>query len=204
MGADPVKPEEIVFDEASHTYTVRGERWPGVTSILDPYLTDFSRVPDDILRRAREWGKAVHQTIELYEQNDLDYDSLASELLLALQQYMKAKEHMGWRVVGSEIPVAHAMHRYAGTLDLVAYAGNRKTADQVDVKTGVMPPSVGPQTSAYTEAYHHMKQPHRIGRRFCLFIGTESFKVYPLKEASDFSIFLSCLNLTRFKEKHRV
>lgn len=204
MAIAPVKPEEIIFDEEAHTYTVRGERWPGVTSILDPYLNDFSHVPAETLKRAREWGTAVHHMVELYEQNDLSVESLDPALVRVLRQYAKAIDAMKWRVVACEVPVAHALHRYAGKLDLIAYAGDRKTADEIDVKTGVFPASVGPQTGAYAEAYHHMKFEHRIGRRFCLYLSQDKYQISPLKGQSDFTTFLSCLNITRFKEHHNV
>jgi len=69
----------FAFDETTHTYRLDGKVLPSVTTILKP-LYDFSAVPRDILERARRFGNAVHKTIELYLNDDLDEDTLDEPL----------------------------------------------------------------------------------------------------------------------------
>ena len=69
----------VDFDPATHTYTSEGRRVPSVTQCIDR-LNDYSMVPADLLERKRELGTAVHQATALYDQDDLDWGSVADEV----------------------------------------------------------------------------------------------------------------------------
>jgi hypothetical protein len=67
--------DALVFDEATHTYTLDGERLPSVTQILQRAgAIDFSHIPPTILEAARERGTAVHKAVHYFNENDLDVD----------------------------------------------------------------------------------------------------------------------------------
>jgi hypothetical protein len=48
----------LTFDEASHTYRVGGEVWPGVTSVLEP-LQFLDGIPWAVLEAARKFAERV-------------------------------------------------------------------------------------------------------------------------------------------------
>jgi len=202
---DPIRPEDILFSEQGHIYYVRGEAWTSVTTVLDAQLNrGFANVDPEVLRRAREWGTAVHDLVQFHEDGDLDVDALAPELREVLRQYSLAKAHYEWTALAWEMPVAHCLHRYAGRLDLIVQGPGYKAL--VDIKSGLLLPSVRPQTAAYLEAYQSMKLPgkHKITRRYVLQLERGTYRVRRLQDSQDFSIFVSCLNVMRFMESAKV
>lgn len=195
---------QIDFDSDTHRYTVDGDVWPSVTQVLAP-LTDFSRVPPETLERARNFGTAVHAMIDLDTRNDLDEDSLDEPLRNVLAQYRQAMRKKAW-AYQSELRLGNAALKYAGTADMVASDAKGRII-VVDVKTGAVPPTVGSQTAAYAAAWLSMRDDpkrHALPRRECLALTETSFKWHKLDDPSDWSIFLSALNIYRFKEQHHV
>lgn len=111
---------EFIFNEELHRYTLNGVVLPSVTQILKP-LHDFSCVPADVLRRACEFGTAVHKTVELYLRDDLDEDSLDEPLYNCLLAY-KAFEADHYDVLDCSYQIEtiqyHPKLKYAGTPDI--------------------------------------------------------------------------------------
>lgn len=186
----------IDFDADTHTYRVGGEVWPSVTQILAP-LNDLSMVDPDVLARAAAFGSHVHEACHLDNMGVLDYDALDP----ALRPYVDA-----WRqfladtravVISSECRIAHPKLRYVGTLDTAALI--RKKPTIIDIKSGsVVPRTVGPQTAAYADAYVGP----RIKDRLCVHLNGGTYKVHPLREPTDLSIFRSALNLHYWRQKN--
>jgi hypothetical protein len=111
---------DLVFDEVLHRYTLDGVVIPSVTQIMKP-LYDFSHVNQDVLRRAGDFGTAVHKTIELYLADDLDEDSLDENLLnpfLAFKAWQA--DNYGIDLDGARIERFgyHKKLKYAGTPDI--------------------------------------------------------------------------------------
>jgi len=110
----------LIFDEATHTYTLNGKRLPSVTQILKP-LYDFSMVPADVLKRAGEFGTAVHKTVELYLLGDLDEEALDEGLKGPLAAFKDWEISEGILVLPSDNIEVIGFHRkllYAGTPDI--------------------------------------------------------------------------------------
>ena len=110
----------FTFNEEFHCYELDGKPLPSVTRILKP-LYDFSAVHPDVLKRAGEFGTAVHKTIELYLRDDLDEDSLDENLynpLLAFKAWQADNYEFHDRLFTIETPDYHAKLKYAGTADL--------------------------------------------------------------------------------------
>ena len=78
----------LVFNEDRHEYSLDGQRLPSVTQLLAP-LVDYSKVPKDVLERAQQLGTAVHRMTELFDNDDLDEDSLSDELRPYLAGWIK-------------------------------------------------------------------------------------------------------------------
>lgn len=207
MQTDALRSDEIVFDAELHRYTVRGEVFPSVTQALD-LLNDFSKVNADVLERARNFGTAVHEMVRLDVVGKLDEDNLDPVLAPWLVTWRGWLHQTQQRILLSEYRVASLAHRYAGTLDLACINAKTGALMVVDVKTGQIPATVGPQTAAYLSALQQMDG-YPFGAsmrtkpvRYCLSLTANGARLIPLKEESDFSIFLSALNCYKFKEKH--
>ena len=81
----------LTFRESDHKYFLNGEELPSVSKIKEP-LTDFSMVAPDVMRRAQNFGKAVHKMAELYLLEQLDFSTLDEGLfgpLAAFELWLK-------------------------------------------------------------------------------------------------------------------
>jgi hypothetical protein len=187
----------LTFDEATHSYTLDGNRVPSVTQVLN-VLEDWEGVPPDRLEAARLFGQRVHEACALLVRGVLDWDSLNAALVPYVEGARNFLRMSGAVVIASELRLGNSRHRYAGTLDLMVEWRGQCLAD---FKSGVVPRTVGPQTAAYSESYreHYQQRPKR---RYCIQLNPEAphgYRVHELKNPSDFSLFLSCLNVWRAK-----
>ena len=86
------------------------------------------------------------------------------------------------------------------------YIEQRSRWAVLDIKTGIKPLSVGPQTAAYLEALRHMPswtQLPKMVERYCLELRPEKYRLHKLDDPSDWNLFLSCLNVFLAVEKRR-
>ena len=191
----------IDFDPVEHIYTHNGVAVPSVTQILAP-LADFEHVPWDRLQAAADFGRNVHTAVEYLIAGTLDWTDLDDALL----PYVKAADK--WlalnnpTIIATEQRVYHERLRYAGTVDLVCEIRAR-TRDHVEVidwkSSAVMPiQTVGPQTAAYSNS---LPIDRARKRRAVLLQPNGEPKDYPLTNANDWSIFTSCLNIHKWKNK---
>lgn len=186
---------ELAYDEARHEYRVGGRIVPSVTQVLG-ILNDFRGVPTEVLERSAEFGRHVHLAVDLMLRGVLDWDSLDAALLPYVNGARRFVEESGLAVIASEMRVYHKALRFAGTLDLLAeWKGLRSV---FDFKTGQIPRTVGPQTSAYALAHDHMES-LPVKRRYCVQLLPHDYRVHPLTDPADRSIFQSCLNIWRFR-----
>ena len=189
----------LTFDAETHTYTLGGRHVPSVTQVLDSQLMDWSKVPPDVLEAARLFGQHVHEAVAFELRGILDWASLDPAIapyIEGLRNFMRKGDFVP---IASELRMGHALHRVAGTLDL--YGPVREVSSLIDVKSGAVPRTVGPQTAAYAELYHHTYG-ERVKRRHCLELNpnySEGFKLHRLNDPADWSIFQSALNCWRFK-----
>lgn len=198
----------LEFDPAAHRYKLDGTPVPSVTQVLDPLL-ELWRIPAAVLKAAGDFGAHVHLACHLWNLGQLDEAALDPHLqpyLLGWKNFLSAT---GCELVNSEQQVFHPKYRYAGTLDAQGLMPRPRSRDPVhtliDIKSGLVPPTVGPQTAAYAECLRAMPEPRVIKRRLCVQLhdgGPPFFKVFDLTEVGDFSMFLSALNIFRFKERH--
>jgi hypothetical protein len=182
---------ELEFEEATHTYRYRGRIVPSVTEILRP-LSDFSGADPVKLEAGRRRGTAVHRVIELDNRGELDEESVDGEYLPRLNQWRLFIRESGFVVTACEQRVHHRSFGYAGTVDVVGeWQG---TSWVVDIKTGRIPKSAGPQLAAYQMALEPKPR-----RRLCVQVSDHRYELQECKSLSDFALFQSCLNIWRFK-----
>lgn len=193
---------ELIFDAATHTYTLGGKRLPSVTEIIqDCRLEDYSMVPPDVLEAAREFGSHVHQATHLFDLGELDWATLDPEIKPYVEAWGTFLDDTGAVVIASEQPVVHEKLGYAGTPDRGLAWDSRIVIPDLKA-TAVVPRTVGIQTSAYAEAYQSMRG-GRKPDRCCVHLTPNAkgrpYKSHPRRELSDWSMFLSALNCWRFR-----
>ena len=197
---------ELMFDEAAHRYTLAGGVLPSVTQILKP-LYDFNGINPAMLQAKALLGQNVHRACELLDRDDLDEETDAGRAALApiagyLSGYKAFKTDMKPVIVENETRLFHPAHMYAGQLDR-----RYKIVGQVwdiDLKSTVaMSPIVALQTAAYTELL-------KVARSYCGKVRRGALQLFPngkyklheFADPSDFTVFLSLLNIHRFKERN--
>lgn len=193
--------DTIAFDEATHTYRVRGQIVPGVTSILQP-LVDFSGIPPAVLAAKADLGTRVHLACELDDQDDLDEASVEGDVAPYLAAYRRFRAEVRPEILLNERRVYHKTWHYCGTADRAMRIQGLNW--MVDLKTCFTTPmSAGPQTAAYARAVEHMKllDIHKRGALRLRPDGT--YRLDELNHSNDWSCFLACLTLRSFMENHR-
>lgn len=187
------------FDEATHTYTENGVRVPSVTQILAP-LNDLSFIKPDVLQFKRDLGTAVHKATELYDLGELDESTVSPLVQPYLDGWIRLRAELPFEILGMEERVFHPAHRYAGTYDrLVMLDGKRCVWD---LKTGGMFPSYGPQTAAYKNAVEKQHGVRIEGRYTVELRDDGTYRLHAMEDPDDWPVFLGCLALHRFKNKH--
>lgn len=170
--------------------------------MIEP-LTDYSSIPRHILDAAADRGTAVHLATELYDRDDLDEDSLDELLVPYLAGWKLFLRDTQFAPEFIEYRVWHKTHFYAGTIDRIGLLNGERWV--LDIKsTALLYPAMGVQAAAYQEAHNsHVKKTDRITRRGIVQLkddGTYHFQEYDDK--TDFSVFLSYLNLHNWRAKH--
>jgi len=197
---------QIDFEAEGHVYRLDGQVVPSVTQVLS-LLEDWSHVDPVVLEAARVFGQHVHDAVHLWNIGELDWDTLDKPLVRPVEQWAELIEDNDITIIASEIVVAHPLLKCAGRLDtLVEWRKRRCVRGILDVKSGQIPRTVGPQTDAYKTFYEYMNKPCiSIARRDVVQLTGEPdkpAKLRQLTDRTDFPIFQSALNCWRFKNGH--
>lgn len=191
----------IDFDPVTHTYSRNGLVVPGVTSVIESVLDQFAGVPQEVLEQARIRGQHVHKATALYDLDDLDIATLDVALLPFLEAWIKFRKETGFHPLAVEEQIYHPRYHYAGTFDRVGALFGELAL--IDIKSGAVFPSVGPQSVAYAAAYNH-RRADKIRTRWAVQLSADgNYKLHQLKDWNgDFSVFLSALNLRMWRIKN--
>lgn len=188
----------LTFDPALHEYHFDKIKAPGVTRVLQRW-NGLEHVDADRLAMLAEFGRHVHEAVDMYNKGILDHASLTPAVESYLAGWIRFEVESGFVVTQSEYRVYHPKMGYAGTLDSLGYFTHKKTMSLVDVKTGLtMPKGVGPQTAAYAEAYAKQERV-RKPMRYCCLLGPGTYKLEALVNVSDFDIFKAALTIHRWE-----
>jgi hypothetical protein len=196
----------LTFNEATHTYTVDGVVVPGVTTVLGAVgIPDLSMVPKELLERSSAFGTAVHRACELDDKDDLDETDLDEALRAPLEQWRQIRDSL----VGKygkpekeliEVPLYSALG-FAGKPDNVWCYPSKSLLITIDKKTGITS-QAGPQTAAYeklAEELFGIKFRKKLRFACHLLYGKELGKLVEFKQATDWNVFLSALNIHKYK-----
>ena len=186
---------QFEFDHIAHRYTLNGCVLPSVTTILRG-LDDFAHVPARVLEKARDRGNRVHAACNLDVLGTLDENTVDDEVAPYLAQFRRFMRESGFQPTLSECRVYDDKLWYAGTLDLFGDLPGCIDV-QIDIKSGQIPRSVGPQTAAYANGLYK-----RAGlmtrKRFALKLEAGKYSLIPLDSTDDFGAF--CRALKQFSE----
>lgn len=194
------------FDPERHEYRVNGVKWPGVTSLLSA-LHSFAGVPLDVLNEACERGSLVHELCELddlgtLKNGDIWLRGKYGGYLRAWRQFVTDTRPV-FDVI--EQPLAHKLHRYCGTPDRgVASMAGRPRRAVLDVKTSANKhPVWGLQTAAYRELLAQEEPAYRDADRLTVQLRPDgTYAVEWWQDPMDWPVFLSLVNVSRWKEKY--
>ena len=182
----------IDFDEENHVYSLRGMRLPSVTQLMRPMTTMvYGDVSPSTLNAAADRGTRVHQSVEnIVKYGVEEWDEDTELYVMAFQQFQR---DYGKKWLGSEYRVYHKIMNYAGTIDLIAQAGD-DAVDVIDIKTttafhGIL---LSCQLSAYAEALRsHGVNVHEIYGLQLLNNGTYRFE----RVDYDYKLFMHSMAL---------
>lgn len=196
----------LTLTPSGDAYVLDGARLPRVTTVIAP-LVDWASVPSDVLELARERGVAVHKACELFDLDDLDEDSVAPAVRPYLYAWIKFRRDTGFSPRLVEQRLHHPLHRYAGTFDVAGIFPDTPpgTLVLIDRKaTAAIHVAVRVQTAAYAELLRAVNPGLQSIRRFSIQLRKDG--TYRLsaeyRDPDDWKIFVSLLNVARFKEKH--
>lgn len=180
------------FDEENHVYTVGGNRVPSVSRILRPLTTAvYGNIDQETLRKAAEFGTAVHACTELLDLNELDESSVEPEWRPYVDAYLKWKDTAHPDVLHIEDRLACS--KYAGTLDRIVRINGELWV--IDLKTtSSIHPHVGVQLAAYAALAE--KFYGGTYRRAALQLREDgSFKVFEFASIKDETCFNALLGI---------
>lgn len=193
------QPDDLVFDEGPHLYTLAGRPIPGVTHILETAgLIDYS-----FLGARREFylerGRRVHDATHAFDENRLVESAESDEIMGYVEGWRKFRNDYCFMPTRIEHRVANRLHGYAGTLDRT---GTVRDGSEIilDIKSGVAPSAVRHQLAAYAACLPHP----RSRRRRCVELHSNgTYRVIPFETADyqrDFNLFCQALRVWKNME----
>lgn len=199
---------KFVFDAASHTYTLDGEKLPSVTTIIKPISHDFSMVDPEILEAKRLLGTAVHLACEADDENDLDDEATDPRVMGYVNGWRKFKEDTKAVILKNEFPMHHPALRFAGMIDrfseITVASGRNPWA--IDIKIADSPhPVFGVQTAGYVLLLDCVDGCQLIGmarnRRASVHLRPDAtYRMKTYTNPNDEVAFRACLSIYRWKE----
>lgn len=135
MARIELKPSDVIFDEEKHEYWLNGQQLQGITDpikqMLHPDL--YAGIPLSIIRKAGEYGKAVHHDIYDFDHNFINSGTVE------VQDYISLCKAHGLVHEASEYTVTDGKH-FASNIDKI-YRVSDDTVSIGDIKTyGVLTP----------------------------------------------------------------
>ena len=188
----------LTFDEASHLYKLDGKEIPSVTQILQGAgLVDYSMLDEATRNFAMGRGSAVHLATELYDQNDLDMDSLDPCLLPYLSAWQQFRKDTGFKPNIIEGVVANILYEYAGTFDRTGFLNNQRII--IDIKSNDIPWWTALQLAAYEKCLPDYYARYAIALR-----KDGTYRLKPFRNPLDWENFVAALRVYEMRKEHKL
>lgn len=210
----------ISLTESTHTYWVDLEDGKGkfkvthsVTGILKAEgFIDYSRVPKSTLISKAKFGTAGHAAMKLFDQDDLDFDTLDPRLARELEGWKLFKEKTGWVNVHIEQPIYSHRLGVAGQPDRIGYCTrgvkftllNKLTALEIKFVYALQK-AFALQLAGYKVIYNDsVKFKDQIKRRLAVNLKSGDFEIETYDDPADETVFLGAVNNYFWKLNHNI
>ena len=164
----------LTFDQEKHLYYWKEKYVPNVTRLLSEYgLINFEGVPKERLDYKSALGTAVHRAIHLYNEDNLDEESIHPEILQYFNAYKKFTEVYKFEPRYTELRMFSKKYMFAGTLDAqgLFFCGGKEIESIIDWKcTFSLYPSASIQTAAYQLLFNENYPENKVKKRFNLIL----------------------------------
>lgn len=195
--------DELHFEEKGHTYTVNGQLYPSVSTLMRPLSeAHYEGIDMSVLAKAAERGTIVHNAIENFILFGIeDIDPQYEGYFLAFKKWWKEVNPVA---LGSECAVYHRVLQYAGTADLPVVIGGQKILVDVKTSANVNRMLTGIQLEAYDKAFEshgftfdgkailHLKKD-----------GKYSWRFYPHNDEESWNVFCALITVNNHIRKFR-
>lgn len=145
---------------------------------------------------AAQKGTLVHQTLELYDKNDLVMETLDPILVKYLEQYKLALEENKITVIQNETRRYHPELLFAGTIDKIVKINGEYAL--IDIKTGKHEAWHMIQLGAYGKL---LESEVDIKKYYCLYLTEDSHELVEVDGKEGFSYFLALYASTKIRIK---
>lgn len=191
MLAPPAEAPVFTFDANAHAYYLDGVEIPHVTGIL--HTAGLTREYGGF-HEAQWRGLHVHNACELYDLNDLDWNSVYPEWLGYVKAWARFRDDTGFQPTLIEFQAHHPAFRYAGTLDRRGILDGRPV--QLDLKTGTEEDWHRYQTAGYKL----LRDDFKDDRRGAIYLSVDgTYRLVWHDDDADFRVFLAALTITHTK-----
>ena len=192
---------ELVFAPEGHIYRLAdsGQIVPSVTQIIQAVFPfDAAGL---VVERATNFGYAVHEGISLDLKGCLNPSTVDDAIKPYINQFWILFDSLSMLTVRAktEIKLFHKSLHYAGRIDLVH-------ADTlIEIKTGQKNKTHRLQASAYKHLWNSNNPKEKVkDALIAYFDGGDEVPAIVRTEASDYNVFLSCLEIWKWKQKEGI
>lgn len=192
---------DIQFQEEGHLYTIDGKPAVSVTQVMRDYVTGYDGVPAHILEAAAHFGNQVDKACQLIAEDDLDESTLDPLMVPRVEAFKKFLADTGAEIESHQFVVGDKRLMVAGTGDFLMRFQRGRWVIDTKATSAVMP-SWGIQTSAYS-TFDAAMQGTPVRRRAALWLRDNgTYQLIEHKDPTDYNMFLSCLNIHRWRQRH--
>lgn len=185
--------DHLSFDPEMHRFQLDGRPVPSVTQVLKGAgLIDDRWFSEYTANR----GQQVHLACQLYDENDLDEETLDPVLAGYLEGWKRFRAETGVEITLIERHVYSVCLQYAGILDRCGFINEESTI--IDIKSGAVPWWVGAQMSAYQNTL----DPPPKNRLAVQLTPEGKYNLHWFKDRHDWHIFKCCLEIEHLKRRH--
>jgi len=193
--------DRLTFDKEQHKYYLGSEEIPGVTTIIkDMGLGPFSGAIDRsaVLEAAADRGTKVHDACQMFDENDLDIDSLDPIIDPYVRAWIKFREESGFTPKLIEEIVFDPVRRFCGRLDRTGIMGSTFSRVCLDIKTGEVYADAGIQLAAYLSCLQAETGTKRIAVKLS---NNGTYRVHEFKDRQDIQIFHAACTLWHWRKR---
>ena len=184
----------LTFDAESHKYTLNGKVLPSVTQIIKDVTKGEQEWDGNC--SARDFGTAVHKTLEYYDKGILgEYDP-------RMEPYIKVWDNFKFEkkvtIIENEL-IGYSDFGFAGTIDRIVDIDGYTYI--LDIKTGKQYKDHPLQLAAYNMLYReHQSNKNNSYLRACVYLSEDGYKFVEYKDKNDEEVFCSMFLVWQWKK----